>query len=127
MFEVLSQQQLDGLKANLMDIMVVASKGTFESTRQLFRCCIKGKIDSKLFVNEDDKINTLTNSVFKGDPTTFVFNPGIVGFTWQRIIASNHTGTIGVAFWLSSLLTCGMVIQFVYIGSVVSFAASVVA
>ena len=37
------------------------------------------------------KIKPLTKSAFKRDLATFVFDLGIVGFTWQGIIANNHT------------------------------------
>jgi hypothetical protein len=51
---------------------------------------------------------------------------GILGFTWQWIVACHPKKSLKAAFWLSPLLTCAMGIMFVLIGSALSLIAGIV-
>lgn len=51
---------------------------------------------------------------------------GILGLTWQWIIARHPEKALRAAFWLSPLLTCAMGILFVLIGSALSLVVGIV-
>ncbi|WJX77902.1 hypothetical protein P8452_61170 [Trifolium repens] len=51
---------------------------------------------------------------------------GILGFTWQWIVACHPKKSLKAAFWLSPLLTCALGIMFVLIGSALSLIAGIV-
>ncbi|XP_073221690.1 protein pns1-like isoform X2 [Cicer arietinum] len=51
---------------------------------------------------------------------------GILGFTWQCVIASHPQKALVTAFWLSPLLTCAMGILFVLFGSPWSLVAGMI-
>ncbi|KAA8516909.1 hypothetical protein F0562_017273 [Nyssa sinensis] len=52
---------------------------------------------------------------------------GIVAFAWQWLTLRNPAKAIRAAFWLAPLLTCGVGVLLVSIGSALSLAAAVVA